>query len=88
MCHELIVANAAEWEAAPRATDLETLLARVGIIVLADTITVYWIPAERIAVLNWISAILAAGQCAEHVNIPPMPEVLVPFYEASLTIEA
>lgn len=64
------------------AADLEMLLAILGIDCLADTITQYWSADERVEVFRWTGATLAAQRCPG-LLVPPVPEVLQPFIDAS-----
>lgn len=69
------------------ATDLEMLLAILGIDCLADTITQYWSADERLDVFRWTGATLAAQRCPG-LLIPAVPDVLQPFVDASQAVEA
>lgn len=85
MCHELMHTPLAV-DTAP-ALDLESLLDLLGIHVLADTIMQYWSADERVEVFHYASAQIAARRCQGLLS-PPIPEVLQPFYDASLVVEA
>ena len=69
------------------AADLEMLLDLLGIHVLADTIMQYWGADARVEVFRYASAQIAARRCPGLLS-PPIPEVLQPFYDASLVVEA
>ncbi|MDO9079243.1 MAG: hypothetical protein Q7U44_00465 [Desulfuromonadales bacterium] len=70
------------------AAELETLLADLDVDVLADTIEQDWTPLDRYVVLDWIGGMLAARKLDDNSLVPNMPEVLVPFYDASRLQEA
>jgi hypothetical protein len=70
------------------ALELERLLADLDVDVLADTIEQYWTPLERYVVLEWIGGMLAARKLDDNSLVPNMPQVLVPFYDASRLQEA
>ncbi|MDZ4185764.1 MAG: hypothetical protein U1D97_12385 [Desulfuromonadales bacterium] len=81
MCFELT--NMMSLARTITAAELEKLLADLDVDVLADTIEQYWNPADRFVVLDWIGGMLAARKLDDQALVPNMPEVLVPFYDAS-----
>lgn len=70
------------------ALELERLLAVLDVDVLADTIEQHWTPLDRYVVLEWIAGMLAARKLDDRALVPNMPEVLVPFFDASRLQEA
>ena len=84
MCHELMHTP----PVVAAAFELEMLLADLGLCVLADTIETYWSPLERAEVLVWISGMFAARKLDDNRLVPSMPQVLVPFYDASRAVDA
>lgn len=69
------------------AADLEMMLTRLGIDCLADTISQHWSADERLDVFHWASATIAS-QRVQGLLVPPVPDVLAPFIEASQAVEA
>lgn len=67
--------------------ELEHLLEAFGIYVLTDTIEQYWSSLDRLVVLDWIGKMIAASKCKD-LPVPPMPEILCPFYDASRAVDA
>lgn len=68
------------------AADLEMMLDRLAIHCLADTIEQYWSADERLEVFHWASATIAARRVSG-LLVPPVPDVLAPFIEASAAEE-
>lgn len=86
MCLELT--NRLSYAKTVTAAELETLLANLDVDVLADTIEQYWTPLDRYVVIDWVGGMLAARKLDDNSLVPNMPEVLVPFYDASRLPEA
>lgn len=86
MCDQLINMLSVARTITP--AELEALLDKLDIHVLADTIEQYWTPVERYVVLDYAGAMLVARKLDDHGLVPNMPQVLVPFYDASRLQEA
>lgn len=70
---------AADWENAPQPPALAQLLSAIGLPVPVDVITCHWQPAERVEVKEFALAV----QRKSRRHVPPMPDVLVPFYDSA-----